>query len=211
MWDEIENENVAGCAITPVEDNFEKGMSYKANIRKYNLAIKKGFYFEAMWIVYALLEDRTSALLYYLGCIDGEKRNAATRTKKIKKQLREVFNMDENDKYRFDTFSGKCTRITELCTFAKAGGINMSPYKTDLVKAVEKISSFDFIDELDYLNNEWRNKRNELIHALLNKNDQAVYLEMEHITKMGFEGFRIIDNAVQKIKKMNIRGKYKIQ
>ena len=44
--------------FTPVSDNYEKQQTYKELINKYNKAIQYEFYYEAILIDYALMEDR---------------------------------------------------------------------------------------------------------------------------------------------------------
>ncbi len=72
--------------IKTVADNNEKGISYKENLKRYGKADKSGFYLECLWILYAMLEDRTSAFLYYLGFTSNQNREAVTGSKKIKKR-----------------------------------------------------------------------------------------------------------------------------
>ena len=51
--------------IKQVEDNKEKQQTYSKQLGRYKLAIRNEFYFEAMLIVYAMLEDRLLSFLYY--------------------------------------------------------------------------------------------------------------------------------------------------
>ena len=44
--------------IRPVTDGVDKEATYKTQIERYDKAVKNGFYFEAMLIVYAIMEDR---------------------------------------------------------------------------------------------------------------------------------------------------------
>ena len=43
--------------IRPVTDGVDKEATYKTQIERYDKAVKNGFYFEAMLIVYAIMED----------------------------------------------------------------------------------------------------------------------------------------------------------
>ena len=90
--------------IKTVADNTEKGLSYKENFKRYNKAKASEFYLECLWILYAMLEDRTFAFLYYLGFTSDKKRSSATGSKKIKQQVRQILQMTENNaKYKFNT------------------------------------------------------------------------------------------------------------
>lgn len=73
---------VSKYPIKTVADNIEKGLSYKENFKRNNKAKASVFHLECLWILYAILEDRTSAFLYYLGFTSDEKRSSATGRKK---------------------------------------------------------------------------------------------------------------------------------
>ena len=51
--------------ITPVADNREKQQTYKDQMQRYSKAMKDEFFFEAMLIDYAMLEDRLRSTLYH--------------------------------------------------------------------------------------------------------------------------------------------------
>lgn len=51
--------------IAPVADNTEKKATYQEQMRRYRKAMKDGFYFEAMLIDYAVLEDWLRSMLYH--------------------------------------------------------------------------------------------------------------------------------------------------
>ena len=76
--------------IQKVADNQEKGLSYKENFKRYKKAKASEFYLECIWILYAMIEDRTSSFLYYIGFTSEKNRSSVTGTKKIKKEIRKV-------------------------------------------------------------------------------------------------------------------------
>ena len=53
--------------ITPVTDNKDKKLTYSHNLKRYNKAMRDGFYFEAILISYAMMEDRLRSFLYHMG------------------------------------------------------------------------------------------------------------------------------------------------
>ena len=53
--------------IISVNNNAEKAQTYRNLMSRYNKALKEGFYFEAMLIEYAMIEDRSLAFLYHCG------------------------------------------------------------------------------------------------------------------------------------------------
>ena len=199
--------------IKTVADNTEKGLSYKENFKRYNKAKASEFYLECLWILYAMLEDRTSAFLYYLGFTSDKKRSSATGGKKIKQQVRQILQMTENNaKYKFDTISGKLSRIAEVITWSKTVDGEISDYQIAVKNAVNIISdNEDFISALAYLNDEWRDKRNQLTHSLFNKDPDTVITELKSLIEKGYIAVRVFDNAVAQLKKEKIRNQFKIQ
>lgn len=199
--------------IKTVADNIEKGLSYKENFKRYNKAKASEFYLECLWILYAMLEDRASAFLYYLGFTSNKKRSSATGSKKIKQQVRLILKMTENNaKYKFDTISGKLSRITDVITWSKTVDGEISDYQLAVKKAVKFISdNKDFISVLNYLNDEWRDKRNQLTHSLFNKDPDTVVAELKSLIEKGYIAVRVFDNAVAQLKKEKIRDRFKIQ
>ena len=199
--------------IKTVADNVEKGLSYSKNLKRYKKAKNEKFYLECLWILYAMLEDRSSAFLYYLGFTSDKKRMSATGTKKIKKQIRQILQMvEKNDKYKFDTISGKLSRMADVIAWSKTVDNDISDYQAAIKKAVENLSyNEDFIDALTYLNGEWRDKRNQLTHSLFNKDPDSAIAELKLLIEKGYIAVRILDNAVAELKKARIRNQFKIR
>lgn len=199
--------------IQKVTDNKEKGVSYKENFKRYNKAKASEFYLECLWILYAMIEDRTSSFLYYIGFTSEKNRSSVTGTKKIKKEIREICGMEQpNAKYKFDTISGKLTRIKELLVWSKMEHETLSDYQQTLEKALRPVAdSLEFANALNYLESEWRDKRNQLTHSLFNKNPDAVLAELLPLVENGYAAARQLDAGIREIKKSGIRVKFKIQ
>lgn len=199
--------------IQKVADNQEKGLSYKENFKRYNKAKASEFYLECIWILYAMIEDRTSSFLYYIGFTSEKKRSSVTGTKKIKKEIRDVLVMEQpNAKYKFDTLSGKLTRIKELLIWCKKDHEDLSDYQKALVKALQPVAdNLEFNKALNYLETEWRDKRNQLTHSLFNKDPGAVVAELLPMVENGYVAARQLDATIREIKKSAIRSKFKIQ
>ena len=88
--------------------------------RGYDKAVKNGFYFEAMLIVYAIMEDRLRAWLFYLGCLN-TRQSTRFDNKRSKNELKFMFDGCENDKFRFPSInqiSGKRKIIEATLTWA---------------------------------------------------------------------------------------------
>lgn len=199
--------------IQKVADNQEKGLSYKENFKRYKKAKASEFYLECIWILYAMIEDRTSSFLYYIGFTSEKNRSSVTGTKKIKKEIRDVLVMEQpNAKYKFDTLSGKLTRIKELLIWCKKDHEDLSDYQKALVKALQPVAdNLEFNKALNYLETEWRDKRNQLTHSLFNKDPGAVVAELLPMVENGYVAARQLDATIREIKKSAIRSKFKIQ
>ena len=52
--------------ISPVTDNIDKQRTYREQMGRYKRAMQEGFYFEAMLISYATIEDRLFSMLYHM-------------------------------------------------------------------------------------------------------------------------------------------------
>ena len=59
--------------IQPVQSNLEKESTYRKNMIRYNQAIRSGFYYEAIMIDYAMIEDRLRSTLYHMGLLANRK------------------------------------------------------------------------------------------------------------------------------------------
>ena len=70
--------------MQPITNNMQKYSNYKEQMGRLNRAIKECFYLEALFIEYAIIEDRTESMLRHTG-IDTEKQKYASLYGKIKK------------------------------------------------------------------------------------------------------------------------------
>lgn len=199
--------------IKEVNNNCEKRDAYNENVKRYNKALKNEFYFEAIWIMYAILEDRTSSFFYHLGFTQTDNRNNIIRKKEIKKQIREIFKMKEREKnYQLVKLSGKILRIQNLLEWSKNEENANTQYKKEIRKVLLNVfSDEEFLKNLNYLNDNWREKRNELTHALLIKNIDSVKGELKPLAEKGKDIFNIIDKKVKKIKNAKIREKFNLK
>ena len=85
--------------VTPVSNNLEKYYTYREYISKYNRAMRGEFYFEALLIDYAMLEDRLRSMLYYMGALqtrDSIKINCKKTQGLLKKIVHDYSAKDES-------------------------------------------------------------------------------------------------------------------
>lgn len=194
--------------IQPVADGFDKEVTYKTQFERYDKAVKNGFYFEAMLIVYAIMEDRLRAWLFYLGCLN-TRQSAKFDNKKSKNELKFMFDGCEDNKFRFppiNQISGKKKIIEATLTWAENRYHNAD--KSKYLCAIRKV----YTDKLDIKEvrvkfismNKWCSYRNEIIHALMNKNTESLYSGLADRVSEGMVIARYLDNLVKKIKRSGV-------
>ena len=195
-----------------VESNSEKGETITKLIKKYNLAYKNEFYFECLWILYTIIEDRTSAFFYHLGFVNGDNRNKVTGSK-YKQDVRTILNMNIDDtRYGFDKLSGKLNNIEKVINWSFSGENASNLYQKDIKRIITKYAEYDDIQStINYLQEDWRNIRNELTHGLCRKNMDSVNSNIKELIDNGYISIRKIDKLVSGISRNHLRKKYKIQ
>lgn len=195
-----------------VLQNKVKCELYKQNWQRFNRAKESKFYLECMWILYAMLEDRSSAFFYHLGFTKTTNRNAVTSGPKLKKQIRQILDMaPNNNKYGFSHLVSKLTRIIDVVKWSR----NAEP-STDYQNAVKKVvdrfaTNQTFLDAIKYLNENWRKKRNLFAHALLLYDAQDAYEQLVPLIEHGCLAIRELDKVVSAIKRAKIREKFKLE
>ena len=171
--------NMAGIEkqIAAVKDNTEKQEAYRKQLGRYRRALNNEFYFEAMLIVYAMIEDRLRSFLYYIGALrkaDDPKLNVK-QTKAILRRL--YFGSDEDafgQKMDLGQISTKEKLIRNTLTWAlEYEGIPEETYLAVLKSEYEGLDIGGLLTTLDQIDI-WREYRNEIIHGLLNKNVTSV-------------------------------------
>lgn len=186
--------------IESVQNNYEKYLTYRDQMGRYKRAIKGGFYFEALLIDYAMLEDRLLTFLYYIGAVDttfsditipagtsgffeqlyGKRldKNLRNIGEKIK-VIRKVLNWAETDEY-FDPHQKYQITLNKQCRA-----------QLDIPEFLAKL------DEID----KWKDYRNQVIHALMKKKSSSVSEQNREKSLEGMELARYIDRQITKIKK----------
>lgn len=124
----------------------EKYDNYKAQFDRLNKALKNEFYLEAIFIEYAILEDRTESVLHHAGLWE-----AYMKGKKI---------------------ANIGTKLTFIKNKASVKSCTLHPYFSD--------------DLLDLLR-DWKNRRNPLIHDLLNQR-----LGDDDLKNLALEGSKLV-------------------
>ena len=177
--------------IRRAKDNKSKGKTYAVLIRRYNEAIEKGFYGEAELLVYALLEDRLRSFIYYSDLLDNYNNSK----------------INENA----ETINGGPLDIKDIsrkiCIIKRA--IASSTKKASEMKAFEKslrkryaasIKIGELKKNLNHIE-KWCKYRNEIVHALFNKDLVDLHKGYKQHVQSGMELARYVDNQVKALKK----------
>ena len=194
--------------IKPVQNNFEKQRTYTENKGKYYRAMKYGFYFEALLIDYAMMEDRLRSFIYHIG---GFKTRADYRIGKgyVRKQLAEIVEMyrDEKESTSLGISSISSKMKIVRATLHWASEVESTPdekYLRTLKRQYEaQLDIGGLLDTLDEIN-KWCDYRNEVIHALMNKNTASIHDELEAQAAKGMELAMYLDTQVKALKKGNV-------
>lgn len=189
--------------------NQEKAQKYTLYIKRFNKAVANEFYLEAMWILYAMIEDRTSAFLYHIGFTSEKNRNKITSKSFIKKEIRGILQLQGKGKIYLKSLSNKFCYIKQVFDWAK-NVVALGDFQKDLKGKILKIITEEFSDNVNYLNNVWRNKRNVLTHSLFTTANMKEG-ELACLVEQGYMAIRIFDKMISQLKKgVNIREKFRI-
>jgi hypothetical protein len=200
--------------IRQAANNNERQETYKFQLAKYRKAMKEGFYFEALMIVYAMLEDRLKSFLYYSGALSTRNGRMRLCNKTEKDLLNILQEFGGNKKVRLSTITGKIDLIRAIVQWSSSVELNKvepSTYMCCLEREMESIDTDGVISVLNQLV-VWLKYRNEVMHAAMNKNVVALYENLPEKTAQGMEYARYIDSQVKILKKNNkIRKEMKMQ
>ncbi len=196
-----------------ITNNTEKHESYKRQMERFNLAKDSGFYFECLFILYAVIEDRLLAFLYYGGVVSNN-REKITKNKKVKPYLEIILDPLKKRKYCIDQISIKISIIRHIIQFSQQYDpeVYQQNYQdvicSQLNKAKGKEEILLILDSIE----KWCLARNELVHALLRKNVENQEEKLVNLIEDGFMYYRTFDNFVRRFKTgNNIRKQFNIQ
>ena len=122
-------------------------------------------------------------------------KNIGTRNKKNK----------ENDSLGISNITGKMKiiRCTLLWGLNVCGGYEGDVYLKTLKNQYEGCLDIQEVLDVFWKIEEWLDYRNEIMHALLNKNVDSLHAELKKRTLQGMELARKVDSFVNRVKKRN--------
>ena len=191
--------------IEPVKNNKDKQKTYSNLTGRHTRAMKCGFYFEAMLIDYAMIEDRFSSLLYHLGI---RKSRASykfdnTQLKSLYSSFVQKYLPKESKSLNINSISGKMKLIKSIILWAEDDYPDAvsNEYLSILWSTFQKDTA-DPQDLLQLINDvrDWCDYRNEIIHASLNKNLDSLSEEIAEKAAEGMEIARRTDDFVKAFK-----------
>ena len=196
--------------IQSIANNTEKYLTYKEQMTRLNKARTDGFYFESIFILYAIMEDRWSAFLFHAG-VTNNTRESITRNKKVCPHLVHIF---ETENLRMRNIGSKLELMKTLVSWSEGyeAASTSKDYPDLLCRQLNRCAHKDeIIDTVDGINT-WRVSRNELVHTLLNKkieNQEDLLIEL---VETGLQHSRDLDSFVRSFKVRNtIRIQFNIQ
>ena len=197
-----------------IQGNAGKYDSFKMLMSRYKKANQQDFFFEMLWILYAMFEDRTSAFLYYIGFVT-ENRSKVTGDKNIQKSIREILKLGEKASFDFGTLYGKTATIKKVAAWAQSATVS-DEYQKELKilmnrKAINGPEFLQCLEGIDF----WRDKRNGLTHALFSVHSYETAKELRPLAEQGYQLARTLDNAVSALRrrdrKNSIREKFHLK
>ena len=206
--------------ISPVETMQEKYETYRAEMARLKVALQQGFYFEAMLIEYALLEDRLRSFVYHAGLQQNRKachllpgKNAvrkdfnriAQRVKTWKlEDGKETGNTSNFERLSVNKISDKIFIVRTIVLWSSE--LESLPDESRYLQALrgqcESLDAAALLETLDAIDT-WRMYRNEVIHSLMNKRMESVQQKLSEQVEQGVQLARQLDAQVTILKKNN--------
>lgn len=206
--------------ISPVETMQEKYETYRAEMARLKVALQRGFYFEAMLIEYALLEDRLRSFVYHAGLLQNRKashllpgKNAvrkdfnriAQRVKTWKlEDGKEKGNTSNFERLSVNKISDKIYIVRTIVLWSSE--LESLPDESRYLQALrgqcESLDAAALLETLDAIDT-WRMYRNEVIHSLMNKRMESVQQKLSEQVEQGVQLARQLDAQVTILKKNN--------
>ena len=165
--------------VLPVQNNKEKQITYATYKEQLTKAIKYEFYLEAMMIEYGIMEDRMRSFIYHIGGLPSRTSTKVGKRKTkgcLKKIVSDYRTSEEKDNLGITNISGKEKIIR--CVLRWASDENKQPVSDKYLIALERqlnerINTTELLALLDKID-DWCAFRNEVVHALLNKNTTSI-------------------------------------
>lgn len=199
--------------FTQVSTKEEKYLTYKEKLERLKVANAQGFYFEGIFILYAMMEDRLSAFLYYAG-LTKNSRNKFSTSKMIKPYLDEIRISLDKKEIEIRKISSKIMVICAILQWTDnfTPDAHSTDYRNVLIRQFGRTAGNKEIASVLERVQVWCGSRNELVHALLNKRLEDQEELLRELVDEGIVLSRKLDNFVRSFKvRNNIRKQFNVQ
>ncbi len=192
--------------IKPVQNNTEKQLTYQSMMRRYKQALDGGFFCEALMIDYAMIEDRLRSMIYHMGFLaDREKRVIWKKARPVLQPIVNEYKEDgEDDSLGLTSLGAKIKIIRSVFKWVAytEGGYQENAHLTVLKSQLESIDPANVLSVLDSVDS-WRKYRNEVVHAMMNKNVCDLEESLRPYAEEGMKLARSLDAIEKQIKSGN--------
>lgn len=184
---------VANRQIKKVESSKNKSKTYAAIMAKYKSAITNGYYGEAELIVYAYIEDRLRSFIYYSNGLISNDSN------ELNADMRELCGIT-------GSISSISTKLSIIKKVIKKCNNDAELVNNEFLKSLAIIYEYAF-DKKEFISllnkiDKWRKYRNEIVHALLNKDLDDLHMTFKAHVEEGYALGRKLDNIVNSLKRV---------
>lgn len=197
----------------PVSSNKEKYDAYHAQMDRLKLARDHGFFLEGIFILYAMLEDRLSSFLFHAGVTNNTLGKISTN-ELVKPHLELIFALPDNKNIQLRHISVKINLLKAMLDWSMRYTVDESSttYPDVLYKQLNRTARKDEMIPILGAIPDWCARRNELVHALLNKKLDNQEELLRSLVDEGYVLYRKLDNFVRSFKvRNNIRKQFNIQ
>ncbi len=172
--------------------NIDKYLTYRYSFSKLKKAIINEFYFEAILIEYAIIEDRINSIFRRIGFLN-ESGNLPEGKLKL---LKRIF---QSQTLRWSDISIKLKLIHVLTTFESSNIIHQEDqtYLSDLSLKLKPISLE--LTKLIAQITPWLTTRNKYVHALMEYKTNTIEEELKAFVIEGEMMIRKLDYFVKKV------------
>lgn len=165
--------------VIKAANNMEKYYTYKELMERYKKAYEQEFYFESMFILYAVMEDRLRAILYHSDVIkqrEDKNLDYSSNSKYLTEMFYEYNGNIARKNHNID-FSKIFNKISMVRAILRWERQNTDYISSDYLKKLKiqykEIDKQYFLKALNDVE-KWKNYRNELIHSVLENNIDSI-------------------------------------
>jgi len=193
--------------IQTVTDNMDKQRTYAYWKGRYKLAVQHEFYFEALMIDYALIEDRIVSILYHSGVMPNRQtlKMQAKSTKTLLRNILVIYgDFKESNRVELTKLYGKIRVMLAILNWVEnvEDDYKENNYLFTLKRQYESVDIGGLRETFDAIK-QWSDYRDEIVHAALNKNLEDITDKVAVKVQEGFQYANYLDVQERIIRKGN--------